>query len=433
MSRPVDPREIVRLAGPALGSLAADPLVTLVDTAFVGRLGPAALASLGVDAAIFGLAFVAFNFLQYGVTPMVGRLVGSGRPGDAADVTRHALVIGLGLGLAVAAVLAFAARPLVTLMAAPPGSVEGAVEYLRIRAWAAPAVMVVMVGNGAFRGHQDTMTPLKLTLVLNAVNLVADPILIFGLGWGLAGAATATVLAQGIGAVLFTVAMRRRRHLEWGPVTGVGLRPFGRVGWELAVRTGSLVATLTLAARVAAGLGTVAIAAHQVAMQLWLFLTLVHDALAIAAQSMVSLRMGTEDLAGVRAVARALLRWGTGVGVVLALAVLALRPVLPGWFTTDAEVAATITGLLWWVAALQLPGAWVFVWDGLFLGAGRFGFLAAATATASAVGIAVLLVVDPAGWGVGGVWAGVAVLIVGRLVTLAWGDRTGRLVAVSPG
>ncbi|MEX1280311.1 MAG: MATE family efflux transporter [Acidimicrobiia bacterium] len=433
MSRPVDPREIIRLAGPALGSLAADPLVTLVDTAFVGRLGADALASLGVDAAIFGLAFVAFNFLQYGVTPMVGRLVGAGRPGDAADVTRHALVIGLGLGLVVAAVLAFAARPLIALMAAPPESVEGAVEYLRIRAWAAPAVMVIMVGNGAFRGHQDTMTPLKLTLVLNGVNLVADPILIFGLGWGLAGAATATVGAQLIGAALFAVAMVRRRHLEWGPVTGAGLRPFGRVGWELAVRTGSLVATLTLAARVAAGLGTVAIAAHQVAMQLWLFLTLVLDALAIAAQSMVSLRMGTGDLVGVRAVARALLRWGTVVGVVLALAVLALRPVLPGWFTTDAEVAATIAGLLWWVAALQLPGAWVFVWDGLFLGAGRFGFLAAATAAASAAGIGVLAAVGPAGWGVGGVWAGVAVLIAGRLLTLVWGDRTGRLVSVSPG
>lgn len=429
---PVSGREIARLAVPALGTLAADPLVTLVDTAFVGRLGTDALAALGVDAAIFSLAFVAFNFLQYGVTPMVGSLVGAGRAGEAAGVTRHALAIALGLGLAVAALLSFGAGLLVDFMAAPPDAVDGAVGYLRIRAWAAPALMVVMVGNGSFRGHQDTMTPLRLTLVLNLVNLALDPLLIFGLGWGLEGAATATLVAQVVGAVGFLIAMVRAGHVDAGPVTATGLAPFGRVGWELAVRTGSLVATLTIAARVAASLGAVAIAAHQVAIQVWLFLTLVTDALAIAAQAMVSLRMGAGDRDGVRMVARALLRWGAVVGVVLALAVLAVRPVLPGWFGVEPAVAATIAGLLLWVAALQVPGAFVFVWDGLFLGASRFGFLAVTTASASAVALVVLALVGPSDWGVGGVWAGVAVLIVGRLATLAWGHATDRLVTPAP-
>ena len=162
-------REIARLAVPALGTLAADPLVTLVDTAFVGRLGPEALAALGVDAAIFSLAFIAFNFLQYGVTPMVGRLVGAGLGEEAAGVTRHALAIAVGLGIVVATAMSLGAAWLVDLMAAPPEAVDGAVDYLRIRAWAAPAVMIVMVGNGAFRGHQDTVTPFRLTVVLNVV------------------------------------------------------------------------------------------------------------------------------------------------------------------------------------------------------------------------------------------------------------------------
>lgn len=422
-------REIARLAVPALGTLAADPLVTLVDTAFVGRLGPEALAALGVDAAIFSLAFIAFNFLQYGVTPMVGRLVGAGRGEEAAGVTRHALAIAVGLGVLVAAAMSLGAAWLVDLMAAPPETVDGAVDYLRIRAWAAPAVMIVMVGNGAFRGHQDTVTPLRLTIVLNVVNLVLDPLLIFGLGWGLAGAATATLVAQVLGAGLFWVAMVRRRLVVGGRIEGSGLRPFVKVGWELAVRTGSLVLSLTVAARVAASLGTAAIAAHQIAVQVWLFLALCTDALAIAAQSMISLRLGTGDETEVRSVATELLGWGTVVGLGLTGVVAALSGVIPAWFTTDTVVASTATALLVWVAALQLPGALVFVWDGLYLGASRFSFLAVTTLVASGVAIAVLSAVEPKGWGIGGVWAGIATLIAFRLAFLAGGHAAGRLVS----
>jgi len=426
--RSVTRAEIIRLALPALGSLAADPVVTLVDTAFVGRLGTDALAALGVSAAITGLAFVAFNFLQYAVAPMVGRLVGGGRGEEAADVARHALVIAVGLGVVVSALTAVGAPWLVGLMAAPPEAVDGAVTYLRIRAWAAPALMVIMVANGTFRGHQDTVTPLRLTLVLNLVNLVLDPVLIFGAGWGIAGAATATVIAQVTGAVLFLRAMTTRRHLVRGPVSATGLRPFVRVGWELAVRTGSLVLTFTVAARVAASLGAVAIAAHQVANQIWLLLALAVDSLAIAAQAMVSFRLGRGDTIGVGVVARSLVRWGLGVGAGLTVLVLAMIPVLPGWFSTDPEVLATLRELLVWVAVLQVPGALVFVWDGLYMGASRFGYLAVATSAASVVGLGLLALVGPAGWGVGGVWAAISVFVLARLVTLVGGQRAGRFV-----
>lgn len=429
MNRGADARTIARLAVPALGTLAADPVVTLIDTAFVGRLGPEALGALGVDAAIFSLAFIAFNFLQYGVTPMTGNLVGAGRADEAAGVVRHALVIALGLGLVVASLLAVFAEPLVRLMAAPPETVEGAVAYLRIRAWAAPAVMVVMAGNGAFRGHQDTVTPLRLTLLLNAVNLVLDPLLIFGLDWGLEGAAVATVVAQVVGAIAFLVAMTRRGHVGRGPVTSAGLRPFVKVGWELAVRTGSLVLTITVAARVAASIGTKAIAAHQVAMQVWFFLTLSTDSLAIAAQSLVSLHLGKDDEPGAEATARTLLRWGAVVGVALTALVLAVRPWLGGWFSTDGEVIGTIGDLLVWVAAIQLPGALLFVYDGVYLGASRFRLQAIVTASASTVAIALLVTGGRLGWGVDGVWLGITAMVLGRLVALAWLQAGGRMLS----
>jgi Na+-driven multidrug efflux pump len=108
--------------------------------------------------------------------------------------------------------------------------------------------------------------------------------------------------------------------------------------------------------------------------------------------------------------------------------VLAMIPVLPGWFSTDPEVLATLRELLVWVAVLQVPGALVFVWDGLYMGASRFGYLAVATSAASVVGLGLLALVGPAGWGVGGVWAAISVFVLARLLTLVGGQRAGRFV-----
>ncbi|MBT8202403.1 MAG: MATE family efflux transporter, partial [Acidimicrobiia bacterium] len=203
-------RRIVALGLPALGALAADPLVSLVDTAFVGRLGTTSLAALGIDAALFGLAFFAFNFLAYGVTPLVAKALGEGDRERAASLISNALVAAIGLGVAVTILVQIVAVPALELMGATGDVLAEATGYLRIRVLAAPAVLIITLGHGAFRGHQDTRTPLYVTLALNAVNLVLDPVLIFGLDWGLNGAAVATLVAQWFGAAWFLALIGRR-------------------------------------------------------------------------------------------------------------------------------------------------------------------------------------------------------------------------------
>jgi MATE family multidrug resistance protein len=189
-------REILGLAIPALGALAIDPLLTLADTAFVARLGTVPLAALGVDTAILGFAFFAFNFLAYVVTPLVARALGAGRIEEARRWVGDALLLAVALGVVVSIVVELSAPLLVDLMGAGPEVADPAISYLRIRALATPAVLVVTAGHGAFRGHKDTRTPLKVALGVNLINLVLDPILIFSAGWGLEGAAVATVVAQ---------------------------------------------------------------------------------------------------------------------------------------------------------------------------------------------------------------------------------------------
>jgi MATE family multidrug resistance protein len=414
--------DILDLAVPALAGLAADPLVSLVDTAFVGQLGAVPLAALGVNASIFSMAFVIFNFLAYGTTPRVGRALGEDDPERAGRVVMQAFTLAIISGALALAILQIFADPILGLMGAG-GELRGpALEYLRIRALAGPAVLLISAGRGAFRGYQDTRTPMYITLGLNAVNLALDPLLIFVLGWGLTGAATATATAQWLGALafVFLLLVRRREELgivvEWPSMDE--LIPFLKVGREMFIRTSALIGTMTLATAVATRVGVTAVAAHQVANQLWLFLALVVDAMAVAGQALVSKYIGEEDYDEARSVANRLLQWGIGVGILLAVGFAALRPWLPYWFTEDPETVARVLDIFVFVALLQPLNGLVFVWDGIYMGAEAFGWLAKAMVGSAVAAAAVLLLVKPMGWGLEGVWWGITTLMLVRLATL---------------
>jgi MATE family multidrug resistance protein len=415
--------EIRALALPALGALAADPLVSIVDTIFVGRLGIVPLAALGVNTSVFALTFVVFNFLAYGTTPLVARAVGRGDRDEAGRLAVQALVLAVVVGVAAVAILEFAAGPIVAAMGATGELNAPAVSYLRIRALAGPAVLIITASHGIFRGHHDTKTPLVVTLGLNLVNLVLDPLLIFGLGWGIEGAAIASAVAQWMGALWFLDLLLRRRRESLGiplylPSLG-DMLPFLRIGGELALRTFALIGTLTLATAIATRVGTLQVAAHQVGSQLWLLLALTVDALAVAAQAMIARYRGEDDGRSAWEASNRLLGWGLVVGFALAAVFFAVRPYLPRMFTDDPAVLAAVDGILPFVIWMQPLNALVFVWDGIFLGAEDFRFLAVQMALAGAVAAAVLALVLPLGLGLAGVWWGIVALMAVRAVTLA--------------
>lgn len=413
-------RRILALGIPALGALAADPLVSLVDTAFVGRLGTNSLAALGIDAAIFGLAFFAFNFLAYGVTPLVAKALGEGEPDRAARVVANGLVAAVGIGVLVTVVLVMAADPILDLMGASEGVAREAGGYLRIRALAAPAVLIITLGHGAFRGHQDTRTPFYITLAFNLVNLVLDPLLIFGAGWGLNGAAIATLIAQWVGAGLFLILIRRRLGLQLGGIELAELFGLLRVGRDVVIRTAALLITFTAATRVAATIGDAEVAAHQVVMQILFFLALSIDALAIAAQSLIARFVGEGRRADAWDVSIRLLQLGAVVGAGFFVLLVLARSVVPAWFTSEAEVQEAIESVWLILAVMQPLAALVYVWDGIVMGAAEFGYLAWAMVLSGLAAIAALLLVVPLEWGLPGVWWAIGLLNVVRAATLGW-------------
>ncbi len=429
-------RDILDLAVPALAGLAAGPLVSLVDTAFVGQLGRVPLGALGVNTSIFSMTFVIFNFLAYGTTPRVGRAVGNDDREEAGRVVMRALTLAVGAGIVALIALQALARPILALMGASGELMAPALAYLRIRALAGPAVLLITASHGAFRGYQDTRTPMVVTLGFNVVNGGLDPILIFVLDWGLVGAAAATAIGQWVGALTFLFLLLKSRREELGiELRRPALRtlvPFLKVGRDLFLRTASLVGTMTLATAMAARVGVTAVAAHQVAAQLWTFLALLVDALAVAAQALVSKHLGADDPEMARRVSNRLVQWGLVVGVGLGLGFWALRPVLPGFFTNDPDTIQALLDVYLFVVVLQPLNGLVFVWDGIYMGAEKFPYLAKAMIGTAVVAAVVLLLVNPMGWGLTGVWWGLTTLMVGRLLTLAGPYAQGTLFGRPP-
>ncbi|MDP8970244.1 MAG: MATE family efflux transporter, partial [Actinomycetota bacterium] len=303
-------REIVALALPAMAALAADPLLSLVDTALVGRLGAVSLAALGIDVTVFTSVFWAFNFLTYGTTAEVAQLRGAGRPQAAALHALQALWLAVGIGAALTAGLLVAAPALVALMGATGEVVEPALAYLRIRALAAVPVLVVAVGHGAFRGLRDTRTPLWITVGANVINALLSWLLIYPARLGIAGAAWGTVAAQTGAAMTFLALGRAAFPVPDLRIDLVAMRSLVRISRDLFLRTAALLAGLAVTTAVAARMGTVVVAAHQIARELWTMIALVLDGFAIAGQALIGTALGAGRSDQARADARRLLWWG---------------------------------------------------------------------------------------------------------------------------
>lgn len=417
-------RRIALLAVPALGALAADPLLSLVDTLFVSRLGTEALGALGINGAIFGFAFVLFNFLAYATTPLVAQARGRGDETEAAAVIGRALWLAVGLGGGTLLLLVLGADRLVDLLQASADVRGPAVTYLRIRALAAPAVLVVLASHGAFRGLQDNATPFRVALVANLINAILDPLMIFGLGWGIAGAAIASATSQYAAALTFVYLLRRR--LGSLPPRPPGRRELSgllRTGLTLTLRTLFLVAALAAGTGVAAAAGTPEVAAHQVVRETWFLSAMLVDGLAIAAQALVAEQIGRRHHEEARLVSSRLLFWGGVVGVVMALAWLVGGPALAAAFAPDPKVAELITSVTPIAAAMAPLAALVWVLDGVFLGELRLRILLASTAAGGAVGVAGYLLSDRLSFGLAGVWWSTTALIGARGAVLLYAYR----------
>lgn len=391
---------------PALGSLAAEPLYVLADTAIVGRLGTAQLGGLALAATLLTLMVSAGTFLVYGTTERVARFAGRGDHVRAGHTAVQAMWLALMVSVPLSLLVGVGAGPLARVLGGDGDVLDFAVRYLRISAVGLPAVFFVLAAQGALRGLGRYRLPMIVLLSANALNVVVEVILVFGFDLGVAGSAWSTVIAQVSSALAFVVLVRR----QFADVTARGpnwsaMRPLVDAGRHLLVRSGAMLVVLVGATSLASRTDEPTLAAHQVAVSLLTFLALVLDAPAIAAQNLVADQLGRDDRAAAAHIARRVVRVTLVAAAGLAVLIGVAAPILPHAFTGDGAVVSRATVALVMLALLLLPAAAAYALDGVLIGAADYRYLGRAALAMLVVLIPAGIVVAVADLGIVGIWS----------------------------
>jgi putative MATE family efflux protein len=295
------------------------------------------------------------------------------------------------------------------------------------------AMLLIFAGTGLLRGLQDTRTPLVVATAGFALNIVLNLWLVYGLGWSVTGSAVGTSVAQWAMAGVYLLIVRRNAVRS-----GVGLLPswrgirsMARVGSWLMLRTLSLRIAILATVVVVTSQGAVNLAAHQLAMTIFSFLAFALDALAIAAQALIGKELGASNAGKARLLTGTMVRWGLGFGAVTGLLLAVAAPWAGALFTSDPQVRSALALALWVLAAGQPLAGYVFVLDGVLIGAGDARYLALAGVMNLAAYVPMLAAVALLGAGGGAglawLWAAFALgYMAARAVTLGLRARSDR-------
>ncbi len=373
-------KKIFELAWPVVAEQALATFTHVVDMAMVGRLGAAAIASVGISIQPFMLVFALFGALATGTTAVVARTVGAGEHRDAGNALRQSLLLAMGLAVVIGIPSYIFAPQVISIMGPEPDVLALGTSYIR---WMLPGLafmLAAMMITAALRGAGDTMTPMKVNAAINVINPIMNFVLIFGhLGFpamGVNGAGLATSLSRGLGGVVllyivFTnrsvITVRRRDFFtfDWGMTQRVI-----RVGIPAAIEQFISRAGQILYMRVVAGLGTLAYASHTVAINAESISYMPAFGFATAAAALVGQNLGAEqpelaEESGWESWKLAAMFMGLMMIVLLSIPGLLMRI-----YTTDMAVIEMGRELLRIVAFAQIPMATFFVLAGGLRGAG---------------------------------------------------------------
>uniref|UniRef100_A0A0D9XN85 Protein DETOXIFICATION n=1 Tax=Leersia perrieri TaxID=77586 RepID=A0A0D9XN85_9ORYZ len=443
--------DIINIALPAALALAADPITALIDTAFVGHIGSAQLAAVGVSLSIFNLVSKLLNVPLLNVTTS---FVAEQQALDA-DYTSAAerdeisspqeksgdqrkflpavstsLALAAGIGLMEMLALILGSDTLIDIVGIPAHNFPvqhtqdspmrvPAEQFLTLRAYGAPPVIVALAAQGAFRGFKDTKTPLFAVVAGNLVNALLDAIFIFPLGLGVSGAALATVTSEYLTAFILLWKLNNQIVLfSWNIVAGDIIR-YLKSGALLIARTIAVVLTFTVSTSLAAREGSVPMAGYEICLQVWLTISLLNDALALAGQALLASEYAKGNYKKARIVLYRVLQIGGVTGVALATTLFLGFGYLSLLFTDDPAVLDVAQTGIWFVTISQPINAVAFVADGLYYGVSDFAFAAYSTLFAGTVSSAVLLVAAPK-FGLGGIWAGLTLFMSLRAIAGFW-------------
>ncbi len=425
---------VLRLAAPIIVSNISVPLLGAVDTAVVGHLpDPAYLGGVAVGSMVFDFLYWGFGFLRMGTSGFVAQARGAGDGAEVRAVLGRALMTAGALGALILALQGPIGATALGLVGASPAVGASAAGYVAVRVWSAPATLANYALLGWLFGMQRPKTALVLQVFSNGLNIALDLWFVVGLGWGVAGVAGASVIADyaaaalGLWLILRTLPGQagwdRRRLLARDRLTALF-----RVNRDIFVRTLCLIFAFAWFTAQGARLGDVTLAANAVLLNLQSIMAYGLDGFAFAAEALVGGAVGARDRPAFVALTRAVTQWSVGLAVLVAAAYGVFGSAIVALFTDLPAVRATAAMYLPWMVASPLVSVWSYVLDGIYVGATRTAEMRNGMAIALGSYLVAAQLLLPA-WANHGLWLAFLILMLMRAATLgAWFPRVLRSV-----
>jgi multidrug resistance protein, MATE family len=414
---------VLRIAAPIVISNATIPLLGAVDTAVIGQIGQAApLAAVGLGAMILATFYWVFGFLRMSTSGLAAQAAGAGDLVERDAVLLRALGIGAVAGLALVAAQGLIFGLALRLAPASEAVETSARLYLSIRIWGAPATVMLYAVTGWLIALERTRAVLVLQLVQNGLNVGLDVLFVLSFGWGIAGVASATLIAEYSGLLLglwllrevfgprLTAAVARLRD-------PVALRKMFGASRDIMLRSVLLQGSFTTFIFLAAGFGDVTLAANHVLMQFLEITAYGLDGFAFAAETLVGQAAGARAVGEMRRATAVSMQWGfAGAALLSAVFALAGVPII-ALMTTAQDVRDEAAQFLPWLAIAPLVGVGSWIYDGVYIGALRTGAMLQAMLVSVAGYVVALVVLVPL-MGNHGLWAALMLLNLLRMYTL---------------
>jgi MATE family multidrug resistance protein len=419
---------LIRFAVPVMLAAMATPLMGMVDTAVLGRLGdPAVIAAAGIGATIFTVIYWCFAFLRFTTTALVSQAIGRNDPREVLLAGLRPMLAavtgGIGLWLLQVPIVWLALK----LLSPPADVLPLARAYFNARIWSAPMTLLGYAQFAWLMGQGRARTVMLLQVALNALNAALAFLYVTGFHWGIAGAAWATVTSETCIAIVTTALILRIAPLAaW---RGVRDQLLAKAAWrtlfsanvDITIRTLLLTGSFALMTERGARLGLMDLAANQILMQAFLLVANLLDGFATAAEVFGGRAIGAGSRPALVAIVRRAALLSLGWSLTLAAALLAVKPLYLRAMTSNVSLQETASVYWPWVAGLPLICIWAFLWDGVFMSAMRTRTLRNTMAGSVLIYVPTLFLLSSL-WGNHGVWAGLITLMAARslLLTLAW-------------
>jgi MATE family multidrug resistance protein len=367
--------QVFAIAGPAMVANLTTPLIGIVSTTAIGRLGDATLlGGVAMASVLFDCMFWLFGFLRMSTVAFTAQSLGAGETHELRAILLRGLIIAALVGTALIALQVPLATVLLSAMGGSEGVTRAAETYFKIRIWSAPLALGNYVMLGWLIGQARARLALGTQISINLINMAATALLVLVFDFGIAGAAIAAVIAETAGLVL---GLLIARHLSNGQFAASRALLFDRaklmrmlaVNRDIMIRTASLIAAFLFFTAQGARAGDTTLAANAVLNNFLLISAFFLDGLANAAEQLCGRAYGARDKAAFASAVKLVVMWGFGFAVAVAACFLVFGPPLIDMMTASAEIRRIARDYLPFVIFAPLLGVFAFAFDGIYIGA----------------------------------------------------------------